>query len=678
MLTDRRLRLFCLSFFVLFFELALIRWLGAEIRIFAYFNNLVLVSCFLGFGVGYFRARSSAPLLPSLMAIAGVVVAVGLPARLGWKWGPQIASAAFSNFQGIAHMGEVFLERGADVMLLGVLWTIGLVVACVLAMDGFARRIGGEIEDFGADKRLAAYSINLTGSLCGILGFTFVSWLMLPPQVWFGATLLATLALFDSRRQRVGVLAVTAVVVAVLLPPAHTTWSPYQKIEVSSEYLKVNNSDYMLLRSFEVDRDAEDRLRIDRWRLPHTLYPEAQSVLIVGAGGGNDAAAALQFPVDRVVAVEIDPAIYAFGRSLHPDHPYDDPRIEVVIEDARQFAETSDERFDLIVFSHLDSHTSLSGFTNMRLDDYVYTVESIRAFEDLLRPDGAMFLSFWAMRPWIADRLYANMAEAWGAPPIGLTQVRKRRNNEEVLIANFVATDNPVVAERATELAAEHFDDREFSPVVPSTDDWPYLYVERPSVPRPLLLLSGLVLLAAGGVIFVLLRAHRQIRLTRLFHRHFFFLGAAFLLLEVHNVSRLARVFGTTWSVNALVITATLAMVLVGNLIAERVDRVGGTATYVALGASLLLGVALPLEAMTQLPLGGWLITVIYTLPFLFAGLIFARSFRSEPHPAEALGANIFGSLVGGVLELLSFAIGLDGLVFVALALYAASYRRAP
>ena len=36
----------------------LIRWVGTEIRVFAYFQNLTLIACFLGFGVGCYRATA--------------------------------------------------------------------------------------------------------------------------------------------------------------------------------------------------------------------------------------------------------------------------------------------------------------------------------------------------------------------------------------------------------------------------------------------------------------------------------------------------------------------------------------------------------------------------------------------------------------------------------------------
>ena len=50
-------RLFLCGLAALFWELALIRWLGATIRIVAYFSNLVLISTFFGLGVGALLTR---------------------------------------------------------------------------------------------------------------------------------------------------------------------------------------------------------------------------------------------------------------------------------------------------------------------------------------------------------------------------------------------------------------------------------------------------------------------------------------------------------------------------------------------------------------------------------------------------------------------------------------------
>ena len=56
------LRLVLASALMLFIELCLIRWLGANLVHLAYFSNFVLLGSFLGVGLGFLRAaRTTCP-----------------------------------------------------------------------------------------------------------------------------------------------------------------------------------------------------------------------------------------------------------------------------------------------------------------------------------------------------------------------------------------------------------------------------------------------------------------------------------------------------------------------------------------------------------------------------------------------------------------------------------------
>jgi spermidine synthase len=94
-------------------------------------------------------------------------------------------------------------------------------------------------------------------------------------------------------------------------------------------------------------------------------------VAIVGSGSGNDVATALRMGAAHVDAIEIDPAIAFLGTKYHPERPYDDPRVTLSINDARNFFRTADQKYDLIVYGVLDSHTALSHASSLRVDSYV-------------------------------------------------------------------------------------------------------------------------------------------------------------------------------------------------------------------------------------------------------------------------------------------------------------------
>ena len=80
--------------------------------------------------------------------------------------------------------------------------------------------------------------------------------------------------------------------------------------------------------------------------------------------------------------------------SYHPEHPYDDPRVTLSINDARNFFRTANQQYDLIVYGVLDSHTALSHASNLRVDSYVYTREGIAEAFRLLKPDGVLSIAF--------------------------------------------------------------------------------------------------------------------------------------------------------------------------------------------------------------------------------------------------------------------------------------------
>ena len=97
-------QLFVVSFATLYIEMMLIRWIGTEVRIFAFFQNLALIACFLGFGLGCYwsRRRKSLPL--SLAATAALVILAQAPIER-WKNFLRLFSQLLSLFPDAALWG---------------------------------------------------------------------------------------------------------------------------------------------------------------------------------------------------------------------------------------------------------------------------------------------------------------------------------------------------------------------------------------------------------------------------------------------------------------------------------------------------------------------------------------------------------------------------------------------
>jgi hypothetical protein len=416
------------------------------------------------------------------------------------------------------------------------------------------------------------------------------------------------------------------------------------------------------------------------YNLPFAFAPHIDRMLIVGAGSGNDAAAALRHGVREVDCVEIDPRIYELGRKLHPERPYDSPRVHVHVDDARAYFKRAAGPYDVVWFGWLDAHTLGSSYNNLRLDHFVYTKESLTEARNLLSEDGIVILSFAVERRWMADRLVGMAREVFGHEPLAyvVTEIPRQCGGGGNLA--IICGRHPVTVDNVSDPALREFIRAHVIDLVgktrPTTDDWPYLYLREAKIPK-LHLTTSLAILAA-----VLLARRRAFGFAAGLDWHFFALGAAFLLLEVQTVSRATLLFGMTWAVNAIVISAVLVMILLSNLTESKWPKRPHWFELAGLAATVIALAFVPLDAFNALGAGAKLLaaSALLTAPVYVAGLIFIRSFAACENKAQALGSNLIGALVGGLLESLSFMIGLRALVFLVGAFYvmALAVRRSP
>jgi len=682
--------IFVVSVLILFLELVLIRWIGTEVRLFAYLGNLILVMCFFGVGVGCYFAARPVSRLGFAVHLLLLTILVANPLRVD-QLNLQRATDWLAGFDDSPLWGTLTALR----------WQMGLgllVVGVVLYLVVFIFLPAGQLlgRAIGAHPQAKrAYSVNIAGSLAGIWLFNLVSYFSLPPLWWFVgvAALLAVLWRVSAElRWWVAGLAVVAVVVVAIgqQPAMLTIWSPYQKLvvwplvhqhrgdQVWQGYSVLANStcyqtiadlsDAFLESQPELFDKAQARL--SHYNMAFSFRPHVRRALIVGAGAGNNAAAAVRHGVEQVDCVEIDPDIYALGKALHPERPYDSPAVRMFVNDARAFFKQAPGRYDFIWFGLLDTHPG-SSYNNRRLDHYVYTRESFQEARRLLAPDGVLVMNFAARREWVSDRLYRMLHDVFGHLPLAYFDNASTPlygfSGELTLVtgpAPVTTADIQDPAQRAyVEARRIHLPGR----ARPTSDDWPYLYLERPIIPKLHLATSMMVLVALGV-------AHCRAGVRKIWiDWHFFALGAAFLLLEVQTVSRATLLFGMTWVVNAIVISAVLVMILLANLVADRWRRLPQWLPIAGLGATLLGLAVVPLDSFNTLSgsVKVMAASAFLTAPIFFSGLIFIRSFAACADRSQALGSNLIGALVGGLLESLSFVTGIRALVLLVGLFYA-------
>ena len=150
-------------------------------------------------------------------------------------------------------------------------------------------------------------------------------------------------------------------------------------------------------------------------------------------------------------------------------------------DDARAYLARTDEQYDLIVFGLLDSHTLLSSMSSLRLDSYVYTLESLEQARAHLAPGGHLALAFAASVggwDWLAARLYQMVASTFGEEPVALTLGYDVSTLFMVgLGVRERAADDPALAALRVDPAPLR------APILPATDDWPFLYLVERGIP---------------------------------------------------------------------------------------------------------------------------------------------------------------------------------------------------
>lgn len=679
------------SLALLFLELLLIRLIGTEIRIFAYYSNLLLLGIFVGSGVGMFIKKRmpvgiSAVLLLAIMAI----LIFGWFVNITDSLAPLSESFLWFQITGISLtrvIGGLFLTLFLFFLTMGVFIPLGQI-------------LGELLED--TSRIILVYSINVAASLTGMWLFQGMSLLSFSMYLGIIFAELLFLWLADNKFQRYLVLGCLALCLGLLgvnyfQTENPTVWSPYQKLTLvpvpgtevqrPGYMLQVNNVQYMRLLDLSdaYKADLKEKLKGtklppnisldfgDQYALPFQLKPGSQSALIIGAGGGNDAAAAVRAGVGQIDAVEIDPQIVEFGNKFHPENPYNAPGVTVVNDDGRSFFKRTDKKYDLIIYGLADSHTLTNSLTNVRLDHYLYTEESFAEAKKLLKPGGLLFLSFDVRRDWIGGHIEQSLAGVFGAKPtifdmqdasfFGLGGVIFVSGSEPNTLPTLL-DKNPALKSFIEPRRIDYGDN--FRPL---TDDWPYLYLDRPRLPMVHVWISLFLLLLLAVFLrgFVPWQGH--------FSLDFFFLGAGFLLFEFQNISKTSLLFGNTWTTNLFTITFVLIFILLANLIQAK-KPIPLKAAYVGLVVSLLLQFFVPLSALNSWSVFNKAVfgSLFLNLPFFFSGTVFIQKLNATKFKSAAFASNLLGSAVGGMLEMFAFLWGIESLLFFSLGLYLLSW----
>ena len=652
------LRLFTFSFLILYFELVLIRYLAANLLAFSFFINMVILATFLGMGMGLLLEKQEQRLTLSFPLLLLVLVLVA---------GYFANISIFVPDRNDEPLWSIPAGMAPQVRQLGLETVVVIIffLAAVLFIP-LGHALGRYFRQVSA---LTAYSINIAGSLAGIVTFAAMSYFSTPPLLWFSLGIFIFLLASGGRTKRIAsdvvLFLITLGIIYSMTMKTNEMWSPYYKINYTGLFdepvteVTVNDSLHQYMMDFSPEATAKWRLNAKikgDYLLPYQHVNKVEEVLILGSGTGNDVVLALQQGARHIDAVEIDPVIVRLGREKHYNRPYDSPKVTVHVNDARVFLRQTRKQYDLIIMGTLDSQTLLSGMTSIRLDNYMYTVESFNDIRKRLKPGGALVTYHMSPYPYIASKIYILILLTFGSPPKVETTHYPWHFNYV-----FVATktnDKPPLSVR----------EQLFRELGVPVDDWPYLYIHKPMIPAHyvivlfwIVVVSTVMIGMSGGLL-----SRKGTDLT------LFFMGAGFLLLETKSVAEMSLLFGSTWVVNVLVFSAILLVILLANWVVIKTPKLNRNLLFWLLFASLMMNYNLSVNHLLSLStIFQWVLGIILVgLPLFFAGMIFADIFRGRKETTTSLAFNSIGAILGGAIEYSSMVLGMKQLYLLALLFY--------
>ncbi len=442
-----------------------------------------------------------------------------------------------------------------------------------------------------------------------------------------------------------------------------------------------------------------------------------QSALIIGPGGGIDVLTALYNRVPRIVGVEINPLIVNLvtDKALYRDFAggiYTDyPNVEIHLAEGRNFIARTQEKFDLIQFSQVDTWAAAASGAYSLSENFLYTVEAFLDYYDHLTEDGVLTVGRWYFDPpqqafrlvtigtaALEARGVANPAQHFVVVRAGDTStfIMKKSpfTSEEIArLRHLVGQLEFAILYAPDETDPSNWFVRFFNApdrsrffreypldVTPTTDDRPFFFEYygwsnlgdfRSGKVTLIILLAQALLLATWFILWPLWRFQRHGLATRgagYFLVYFAALGMGFILIEIGLMQRFVLflghpVYATSVVLFAILFFSGIGSFLSGRLLNEGDPRSVQVRVIPALALIALLYIFL-LPSLFQTFIGFDLayrvaVSILLLAPLgMLMGMPFPLGIRLVDRVNPALvawawGVNGFSSVVGSILTIM-------------------------
>ncbi|MCD4687282.1 MAG: hypothetical protein K8S97_15245 [Anaerolineae bacterium] len=491
-----------------------------------------------------------------------------------------------------------------------------------------------------------------------------------------------------------------------------TQWSPFAQIDVvqtrdaSAHFVFTDAGAGSIMLRYDPAADPETYAWITEEvaYLPFNMEP-APNTLIIGAGAGYDVVMAQIAGAEKIIAVEINPAMVDVTRDYADFNGaiFDLPNVTTVVTDGRNFVDRSNEQFDLIYLNFVYSQAARPG-TSALAESYAFTAEAVRAYWDRLSDEGrlgvVMHSSVHGLRllmttlqaledegmtiaealrhivlvyqpgpdPTISPAVLLVKRTAWTEEEVLLfTQPSVLRGLEPQYIP-YVWEDFLAPLADGSVSVEEYIDAYEDYNITPTTDDQPFFYHLDQGLPTALrtLLIASALLASAYFIVGAAFQpkkpVHEWARVDLLCY--FALLGAGFMLAEVTLLQYFRLLLGDPIRAFSVALGALLLGGGLGSMFSQRftLAQLSRVIVLAAAGIAVWLLIAAfvyPLVITGALSEGLFLRTVLTVILLLPLGFLLGVPFSSGLRIAgdqDAAGIPVFwgmnavASTLGGVL----------------------------
>tara|TARA_R110001592_G_scaffold313343_1_gene588712 strand:- start:621 stop:1403 length:783 start_codon:yes stop_codon:yes gene_type:complete len=179
--------------------------------------------------------------------------------------------------------------------------------------------------------------------------------------------------------------------------------SNFQKIEV---YETENFGKSLFLDDIEQFSEADEIEYHDTMtKVPMVIHGNPKKILIIGGGDGAIARECIKYnSIEKVDLCEIDEEVVFTCKKYFPQMAcsFEDPKVNLIIEDAKNFVKTTENKYDIIL---VDSTDPINQATPLFKKDFYQDLKKI------LKKDGVVSCQIQtpAVNPLIAKNVYSDL-----------------------------------------------------------------------------------------------------------------------------------------------------------------------------------------------------------------------------------------------------------------------------